>query len=379
MILEELNKSDTIFLNDVLDFSNESSRIVYCSSEIGVPLNVGGFGSSCGSVNDVFEAVRILKELRIHNLIVLVSVDCSNVHSIVVEEREAKSRQNLAEHLGTDFKVSVAVEILEEALCIESVLPHKLHKFVSNTLHICSLSVSCLRPAIDDISSSLTNIGIDGFFKTFLSEDFINSVTKFSPFNVVASFWCFEGSAKLLELRLRNWDFSHVKTNSELSSSNEARSKPIKVSEEFSNSDSLLHASLSDAGKNIIYIVGSIANNLSFTNASLCLREVIEAVVEVSANSEQLHLTVNVISKVNVVYFIYVSHIHVASEKFLQLIWRRRDFQQIQYSQELDFSHMTILCDIEVLEDWFQVDALVLNSRPIFLQEAFNVSHLIWI
>ena len=40
---------------------------------------------------------------------------------------------------------------------------------------------------------------------------------------------------------------------------------------------------------------------------------------------------------------------------------------------------MTIFSDIEVLEDWLQVNALVLNGLSVFFQELIHASHLIWV
>ena len=67
-------------------------------------------------------------------------------------------------------------------------------------------------------------------------------IAELSPFNVSSFFWCLVGIAELLEFWCRNWDLSHVESNSELRGSDEARSESIKVSKELTNSDSLLLA-----------------------------------------------------------------------------------------------------------------------------------------
>ena len=48
----------------------------------------------------------------------------------------------------------MAVEILEEALCVKSVLPNEFSEIFSDTLHSCYLSLIGRRSAIDDVSAT---------------------------------------------------------------------------------------------------------------------------------------------------------------------------------------------------------------------------------
>ena len=118
--------------------------------------------------------------------------------------------------------MSMTIEILEEALCVESVLSNKLSEIIHNALYIFSLSWSGFRSSIDNVCSSSTNFSIDCFFKTLLGETFINVVAEFSPLNVSSLFWCLVCFTKLCEFLLRNGDLSHVESNSELGSSDES-------------------------------------------------------------------------------------------------------------------------------------------------------------
>ena len=118
----------------------------------------------------------------------------------------------------------MVVEVLEEALGVKSVLPDKVFELINDTLHICFLCVCSIRSSIGDVSASSSNLLINILFKSLFSEDFVNIVAECSPFNVIALFWCFVGSAQFFKFRLRNLDFGHVETDSELSSCNEARS-----------------------------------------------------------------------------------------------------------------------------------------------------------
>ena len=80
-------------------------------------------------------------------------------------------------------------------------------------------------------------------------------VREFSPLNVSAFFRGVEVVAELLELLGRKYDLGHVKTNSELCLSNKSTSKLVEVSEEFSNSNSLLEASRSNSSNNIFDVL----------------------------------------------------------------------------------------------------------------------------
>ena len=48
----------------------------------------------------------------------------------------------------------MAIEILEEALCVKSVLPNKLSEIFDNALNISLLSCICLRSSIDNICTT---------------------------------------------------------------------------------------------------------------------------------------------------------------------------------------------------------------------------------
>ena len=54
------------------------------------------------------------------------------------------------------------------------------------------------------------------------------------------------------------------------------------------------------------------------------------------------------------------------------MLWRT-DSEQVEHAQELVLGHMAVAGDIVVLEDGLQVDALVLDSRLVFLQNCFNL------
>ena len=273
----------------------------------------------------------------------------------------------------------VAIEVLEEALGVESVLPDELCEVVEHPLHVGPLRLRSFGSAIDDVGASVTNFGIQLLFKAFLGENLIDSVDKLSPLNMSAFFGSFESIAKLLKFLSRDGYLGHIETNSELRGGDEARSEPVEVPEELSDSDPLLTAGLSDASEHIFDICWGVADDLCLADSRLCFWEVVEAVVEVSANPEELFLIVNVLGEVNIVDLVDISLVHVTPQQHLQLSLGCSDAEQVQHTQELGLGDMAILSDIEVLEDWFEMDALVLDCSPVLLQQVLHPFHLLWV
>lgn len=52
---------------------------------------------------------------------------------------------------------------------------------------------------------------------------------------------------------------------------------------------------------------------------------------------------------------------------------RSRDLKQVNNSQKLSLGNVPAICDIEVLEAWFQMDSLVHNCRAVLIQKCVNL------
>ena len=104
----------------------------------------------------------------------------------------------------------VAIEVLEEALGVKSVLPDELCEVVEHPLHVGPLRLRSFGSAIDDVGASVTNFGIQLLFKAFLGENLIDSVDKLSPLNMSAFFGSFESLAKLLKFLSRDGYLGHI-------------------------------------------------------------------------------------------------------------------------------------------------------------------------
>jgi len=96
----------------------------------------------------------------------------------------------------------MAIEVLEEALCIESVLSDKFSEFFDDTLHISALSRISIRSTISDICACSSNLSVNGFLKTLCGKDCINVIRELSPLNVVALLRCLIMNFELVQLSL---------------------------------------------------------------------------------------------------------------------------------------------------------------------------------
>ena len=163
-------------------------------------------------------------------------------------------------------------------------------------------------------------------------------------------FGSFKDLAEKLELSLRNGSLCHSKTNSKLLGSDKARSESIKVTEEFINANALLLALSRDASDHIINVVRQVPDNLSIASACLGLGVVVDAMVETLIDTKELLSTINIFTEVDIIDFIDIAFVHVTLHEGLQNVLGSSNSKQVEHSQELVFSHMTILRDIIVLE-----------------------------
>lgn len=92
-----------------------------------------------------------------------------------------------------------------------------------------------------------------------------------------------------------------------------ARSESVKVTEELRDADALLLAELADSCDDIVLIIWCITDNFGLADTCLGLREVISAVVETLADTEELLGAINVFTEVNIVYLVNIALVHVAA------------------------------------------------------------------
>jgi len=167
-------------------------------------------------------------------------------------------------------------------------------------------------------------------------------------------------------------NLAQVEANSELGVGNVARAQLVEVSEELTDSDSVLAASLSDAGAHILNILWGVANHLSLGNSWAGLWVVIEGVVVLLANTIELSSTINIFAEVNVVNFVNIAHVHVSAEQLLgHLLWSV-DLQQIEHTEELNLGHVTVLGAVKVLELGLQVDATDLDGAAVLIKNLLD-------
>ena len=86
------------------------------------------------------------------------------------------------------------VSVLEEALGIKSVLSYHLTEVFNNLLAQFPLGTICLASSIDCVRADITYSHIKVLFEALLCKDFVHTIGKFSPFNMVSLFRCLEHS-----------------------------------------------------------------------------------------------------------------------------------------------------------------------------------------
>jgi len=127
--------------------------------------------------------------------------------------------------------------------------------------------------------------------------------------------------SKVSKFISRKNNFTHVKPNSKLCFSNSPTSQFIKISEKFTNSDSLFHTLLSQLGKNVLNIIWNIFFDIDTCDSWSVLWIVVETVVISSSDTEKLIWTVDIIAEVEIVYLVNVTLIHVSLQKCVEDIF----------------------------------------------------------
>ena len=273
----------------------------------------------------------------------------------------------------------MSVKVLEETLGVQSVLSHELHELSSDSLNIGSLLWGGLKTVILNLGSCNSHLDVKVLLESLLSENFISIIAELSPLDMVASLWCLVCLSQCLELLVRDWDLGHAQSHSELVRCDEARSELVKVAEELADTDSLLESHLADSGKNVVHISWIVAHNLSLGNSSLSLGEVVKAVVEVLAHLEELLGAVNILAEINIVDLVNVSHVHVSLQETLEDVHWGVDSEAVENSEELGLGNMAILGDVEVLEDWLQMDSHGLDSLLVLIQDCLDFATSCWV
>ena len=175
----------------------------------------------------------------------LIPISSNQRIEFFIRHSESKSSKDLSELLWWYLKMFMSIKVLEETLNIKSLSSQELLEPSYNFLRDVSLLLVCICSSILSWSSSIIHNHINCFFKTLLCEDFVNWITEFSPFNMLSFFWCLEKGNKFIKFITWKHNLGHIEADSKLSFSNETSSKLIKVSIEFTDSDSLLLALVS--------------------------------------------------------------------------------------------------------------------------------------
>jgi hypothetical protein len=88
----------------------------------------------------------------------------------------------------------------------------------------------------------------------------------------------------------------------------------------------------------------------------------------IASHPEYDLMRVNFIAEVNIVNFISVTLIHIASKDQVEDAFRSEDAELSEDSQKLALGDMTALGDVKVLELGLQMDAAVRDHSPVLIK-----------
>ena len=190
-----------------------------------------------------------------------------------------------------------------------------LFESLDNIITQVSFNFTWFSSTVKSHSSCIVQNLVNIFLKTFLGENFLNRVLEISPSNMLSFF----RSSKLLsnEFKFMRWEnnLGHIQTDSELCFSYIATSQFVKISEELSNSDSMLGTESSDSSQAIFNIIRFELDNVITNWSWNIFWVVLETLIVVSTYSKYILSTVNIIAEVYIVDLIKISHIHISLEQ----------------------------------------------------------------
>ncbi len=222
MILEELVDANAVLFHNLFHFEHQWFN-ASLAGEVNKSVSEGRLGSSCVAIDHVLEAVGVLQELLVFDVVVLVTVDESHSVHLVLIDLKSQGVKHLAEDLRGDLEGAQSVSILEEALGVKAVLTDDLSEVLNDLLTKSALLGISLASSVDSIDASITDSDIRVPLEALSGEDLVNLVRELSPLNVLTLLWRLEMSAKELELTVRDGHLCHIQTDAELGGSDVAR------------------------------------------------------------------------------------------------------------------------------------------------------------
>jgi len=280
----------------------------------------------------------------------------------------------LFELLARDLEVLVAVPVLEERLGIETLFPDNFGETAKNSVNVILVDAGSGCPTVDSMGSGVSERSIEVLLEVLLGENLVHGVAEFAPLDVVAGLGGPEVLAEHVEFSLRDGQLTHVESNSELSSCDEAGSQFVEVTEELTETNALLAGDGTDASKNVTKIIRLVGNNGVTDNTRGGLGVVVVAVVEVTASTVELVSAIDLFAEINIVDLVNVSFVHVSSEDELGDLLGGLDAEVVQDTEELVLGHVAVLGDVEVLEDGLQVHTLGLDGFAEMVEDRLDLT-----
>lgn len=268
----------------------------------------------------------------------------------------------------------VAVPVLEEGLGIETLFPDNFGETAEDSVDVVLVVAGGFSSAVDSMGPGISEGSIEVLLEVLLGENLVNSVAEFAPFYVIAGLGGLEVLAEHVEFSLRNGQLTHVESDSELSSRDETGSQFVEVTEELTETNALLAGDRANACKNVMEVIRAVGNNGVTDNTRGGLGVVVVAVVEVTSGTVELISAVDLFAEINIVDLINVSFVHVSTEDKLGDFLGGLDAEVVQHTEELVLGHVTVLGDVEILEDGLQVHTLGLDSFAEMVEDRLDLT-----
>ena len=165
MILQELTKSNAVFLDDLLDFNHECLVVIH-TVEVSKSVSESGLGACSIAIDYVFEAVGITKEVCIPDGVIFVTVNKRYGFNLLFINLEAEGVEYLSENLWSHLKGAKGVSVLEEAFGIKSVLSNDFTELSNDLLADSGMLSGGLTSAIGGGGASFANSRVEVLLKT---------------------------------------------------------------------------------------------------------------------------------------------------------------------------------------------------------------------
>jgi len=121
MILEELQQSDTIFLDLSFNLIQQFRQLTVTNPFL-ICWTISWFSSFSSNLELIFIWISIIKEKQVLDISFFISINMSDCFYLFITHYKTKVCKNLSKLFGRYFKMTMSIKILEEWLRVQSLL-----------------------------------------------------------------------------------------------------------------------------------------------------------------------------------------------------------------------------------------------------------------